>query len=137
MSSPRRIGWARLPGLVAGATMALSALPHSLAGWPALAAQLNDAGVTPDLATGLSIGWHFGGVAMLVCGALVVHAFLPRTAPGSPAPLVIGLAYLAFGGWAMAVSGGDPFFAVFLVPGALALVSAVLDRRHQPNTTAV
>lgn len=114
-----------MSGLVGGAMMALSALPHSLLGWPALANELRSAGATPDLVTGLSIGWHFGGVAMLVCGALVVHAFLPRTAPGAPAPWVVGLAYLAFGGWAMAASGGDPFFAVFLVPAVLVLVAGL------------
>lgn len=110
--------------------MALSALPHSLAGWPALATQLQEAGVAADLVTGLSIGWHFGGAAMLVCGALVVHAFLPRTAPGAPAPLAVGLAYLAFGAWALAVTGGDPFFAVFLVPGTLAVAAGWVDRRR-------
>ncbi len=75
---------------------------------------------------GLRIGWQWGGVAMLgfaiICGAIFVHRLLGRTVSAFPA-LVTGLLYIAFGAFALNLSG-NPFFAVFIVPGALLLVAS-------------
>jgi uncharacterized membrane protein len=62
---------------------------------------------------GLSVGWHFAGVAMLVFGAIVVLLFTHRLRgrPVSLAPVsIIALAYVVFGTWALIVSNLDPFF---------------------------
>ena len=34
-------------------------------------------------------------------------------------------AYLAFGGWAAVVTGGDPFFVIFIVPGVLLAIASI------------
>ena len=114
-------------GLVAGAFLLLSAAAHSLLGWNQLQGELAKANVPADLAFGLKVGWQFGGVAMVVLGVIVLHLFLRRlrgedvsTLPG----LVIAVAYLTFGGWALAASEMEPFFFVFVVPGVLLLIAS-------------
>lgn len=113
-------------GLVASAMLILSAAAHSLGGGPAVAADLQKAGVPPELLTNMKIAWHFGGVAMFVLGVIVAAVFLRRlrglrTSP-SPA-LLTGAAYVLFGGWALLASR-NPFFFIFVVPGALMLAAA-------------
>ena len=108
-------------GFVAGIMMVLSSAAHSLVGWPQMRTRLEAAQAPPDLVLGLSIGWHFGGVVMLTFGAMVVAAFFGRVRGRvvSLAPaFLIAVVYLAFGAWAVLVSG-DPFFLVFIVPGLL------------------
>ncbi len=114
-------------GLAAGALLILSAAAHSLLGWPELAAELGKLAPPPDLARALAVGWHFGGVAMLGFGAVVVDSFIRalrgREVDWRPARIV-GLAYLAFGAGALAATGGRPFFLLFLVPGMVILAAA-------------
>jgi hypothetical protein len=113
-------------GLIGSAMLILSAAAHSLGGGPAIAAELRQAGVPPALLTNMTIAWHFGGVAMLVLGVIVAAVFVRRlrglrTSP-SPA-LLTGGAYVLFGGWAILASR-NPFFLIFVVPGALMLAAA-------------
>ena len=114
-------------GLIAGVLLVLSSAAHSLLGWKQLGAALAAAGAPADLVTGLSIGWHFAGVAMLVFGCIVIATFLDvrRRRPVSLRPVaLIAAAYLLFGVWALGVSDLNPFFLVFVIPGImLALVS--------------
>lgn len=114
-------------GLAAGALLILSAAAHSLLGWPELAAELEKLAPSADLTRALAIGWHFGGVAMLGFGAIVVDSFLRalrgREVDWRPAR-VVGLTYLVFGAGALAATGGNLFFLVFLVPGLLILFGA-------------
>jgi hypothetical protein len=108
-------------GLVAGAMMVLSSAAHSFVGWPQMRAPLEAAGAPRDLVLGLGFGWHFGGVAMLTFGAIVIFVFANRlrgrVVPLAPAAL-IAVVYLTFGAWALLASG-DPFFLAFVVPGLL------------------
>jgi hypothetical protein len=117
-------------GLIAGALIILSGFAHSLLGGKDIAAQLLSANVPADLALGLKVGWHFGGVSMLVFGLIVIWLFnqrrIGRTVPMLPA-LIIGLAYLAFGCYALAVSDFNPFFSVFIIPGVLLVFAARRD----------
>lgn len=103
----------------------LSAPAHSLMGWPEIQSQLTRVNASADLVLGLQVGWHFGGAAMVALGLIVLHLFYSRArrpdASMVPAWTVAGL-YLLFGGAALVVSGWDPFFLVFIVPGALVLV---------------
>ena len=114
-------------GLIAAVFLVLSSGAHSLLGWPQLHAQLAKAGAPADLIQGLRVGWHFGGVAMvafgLILGMLFLDAFRGRAVNLRPA-LLIGVAYLAFGAWALYVSGMNPFFLIFIVPGLMAIVGA-------------
>lgn len=115
-------------GVAAGAFLVLSSAAHSLLGWPEMAAALAKTAASPDLVRGLAAGWHFGGVAMLVFGVLVVQLFLRARKDESvslgPA-LLIGGAYAAFGLGALAISALNPFFLVFIVPGTVLVVASL------------
>lgn len=116
----------RLIGIVIGVLIVLSAVAHSALGGATLRAALVAAGVPDDLLRGVLVGWHFGGAAMLAFGAIVLHTFArPAKAGVSLVPVrIIATAYLLFGVAALVVSDFDPFFLVFIAPGAgLALVA--------------
>lgn len=120
-------------GLVAGAAMILSSAAHSLVGWKQLKAALKQAQAPADLVATLAMGWHFGGVAMLAFGFILVALFTHRlrgNAVSLRPAIVIGTVYVVYGVWALAVSGFDPFFLVFVIPGALALVASIAPRDH-------
>jgi dolichyl-phosphate-mannose--protein O-mannosyl transferase len=113
-------------GIAAGAILLLSSAAHGLLGWPGLRTQLTAAGVPGDLLFGLMIGWYFGSVSMIVFGVIVLHLFARRFR-GERLPafaaVVIGTAYLAFGGWALAASG-NMFFFIFIVPALLMIAAS-------------
>jgi hypothetical protein len=114
-------------GLLAGGLLAASAAAHSFVGWPAMAAQLDAVAASPDLRFGLAAGWHFGGAAMLIFGAVVVATFVARWRGRSAsllAPRLIAAGYLAFGLGALLASDFDPFGWLFVVPGSLLAASA-------------
>jgi hypothetical protein len=113
-------------GLVAAAILILSSAAHSLLGGPALHSQLVALSVPRELIRTLQFGWHFGGLAMLAFGIIAMGIFVAllrgRNVSAFPA-LVIGITYLAFAAWALAVTR-NPFFAVFLAPGAMLVFAA-------------
>lgn len=120
-------------GLLGGAALIASGAAHSLLGWNALDSALDAALVPTSLIRGLSIGWHFAGVAMLAFGVIVVRLFVDRLR-GRVVSLwpvrLIALVYLAFGAWALAITELDPFFfAVFIAPGLVMLAAAWGTRR--------
>ena len=107
-------------GIFVGALIVASSIAHSLLGWREFGARLVATQAPADLITGLKIGWHFAGVAMFTFGTVVIWTFenYLRGRPVSLRPAqIIGLVYLAFGLWALAVSRFDPFFFIFIVPG--------------------
>jgi hypothetical protein len=118
-------------GLVAGVLMMLSAAVHSLLGWKQLKSQLESLHAPPELVRAIGTGWNFGGAAMLAFGFIVVALFTHRLKGSSvtlrPA-IVIGATYVAFGAGAMAVNDFDPFFLVFVIPGALLLIASIARR---------
>jgi hypothetical protein len=115
-------------GVCAGAFLVLSSAAHSLLGWPEMAAELSKTNAPADLTRGLAIGWHFGGVAMLVFGVLVLRLFLRARKDESVSlgpSLLIGGAYAAFGLGALAISGLNPFYLVFIVPGTTLVLTSL------------
>jgi len=124
--------WRAVLGLIAGAIFLLSSAAHSILGWKGLRGELAAAHVPPDLVFGLKVGWQFGGVAMLAFGVIIVDLFMRRLRGQKvstfPA-LVVGVAYLAYGSWALWAGDFNPFFLVFVVPAVL-LMSA--DRSEAP-----
>lgn len=113
---------------VAAAMMLLSAFAHSVLGWRAMGDALARTNAPADLVRGLGVGWVFGGACMLAFGLTVgwTSRALWGGATPSRVPLtIIAACYLLFGVGAMAVTGGDPFYVVFLVPGLLAAYAAV------------
>ena len=123
-------------GLVVGASQILSAAAHSLLGWPGLKQELAAAGVPSDLERGVEIGWHFGGVAMLAFGLVVIGVFARRLRGQAVSTLpaaLIACAYLGFGAWALWRSDFEPFFLVFVVPGALLAIAASGSAERQAS----
>ena len=115
-------------GLIAGAMLMLSSAAHSLLGWKLLKAELTKIQAPADLTTALALGWHFAGVAMLAFGFIVVALFTHRlrgSAVSLRPAIVIGTTYVVYGTWALVVSKLDPFFLVFVVPGALLLLASI------------
>ena len=115
-------------GLLGGAALIASSAAHSLLGWNGLDSALDAVQAPPALIRGLSIGWHFAGVAMLAFGLIIVRLFVERLR-GRVVSLwpvrFIALVYLAFGAWALAISDLDPFFfLVFVAPGLVLLAAA-------------
>lgn len=125
-------------GVLAGLMLVASAFAHSLLGWTALSGQLRATAAPPALVTGLMIGWQFAGMAMLVFGVSVIWTFAQRLR-GRPTPLlpslVLAIAYLLFGIWAMLASDMDPFFTIFILPG-LFLAIASYPATAAPAPTA-
>jgi hypothetical protein len=114
-------------GLVAGATMIASSAAHSLLGWKLLNAALEQAHADGELIKTLALGWHFAGAAMLAFGFIVMalfrHRLLGAAVSLKPA-IVIGATYVIYGTWALTISGFDPFFLVFVVPGLAVLFAS-------------
>ncbi|MES2296486.1 MAG: hypothetical protein V4582_05560 [Pseudomonadota bacterium] len=111
-------------GYVGAAILIASSAMHSLLGWPAAAASLAKAQVPADLVLGLALGWHFGGVAMLVLGTIVILQLRRGLDGAAMANRVIGAAYVLFGSAGLVASVFDPFMLIFIVPGVLLLASS-------------
>lgn len=114
-------------GLLAGAILVLSSAAHSLLGWKQMQKSLAAVNAPADLVQGLRIGWLFGGVAILTFGCIALAVFAARLRGGAASLLptgIIALAYLAFGIWAL-VTSGNPFFYIFIVPGAMLAVASL------------
>jgi len=109
-------------GLLTGVMLVLSSIAHSLMGWPALASELGGTNAPAELVRGIQAGWQFAGLSMLVFGATTIATFRARLA-GLAVPMFqvafIAVAYIGYGAWALYISNFDPFFLVFVVPGAL------------------
>lgn len=114
-------------GLIASVILILSSFAHTFMGWSALSAQLVAANAPADLTTGVKIVWIFAGVAILtfglICGAIFWHRMRGEGVPILMARM-IGIVYVLFGLYALVASGFDPFFAIFLVPGAMIVFAA-------------
>ena len=117
-------------GLVGSVLMLGSSIPHSALGWPAQRQVLERANVPADTILGLSVGWYFGGLAIAVFGLIAALSFiqvLRGHAPHMRATSIIGLAYTAFGVWALALTH-EPFGLVFVVPGLLVLIGSLAQQ---------
>ena len=118
-------------GLIGSVLMLFSSIPHSLLGWPAQRQILLTSHVLPDTILGLSVGRHFGGLAMVVFGLITVVSFVQVMrghAPHMRATTIIGFAYTGFGLWTWFVTR-EAFALVFIVPGLLVLTGATAPRR--------
>ncbi|HKP74989.1 MAG TPA: hypothetical protein VJT67_05565 [Longimicrobiaceae bacterium] len=108
-------------GIVAGVLMVLSSALHSFGGWPAMRTSLAKVNAPADLVQGVGIGWNWGGVAILTFGCIVLVTFV-RALRGENVDLlparIIAVAYTLFGAAAVLMTD-NPFFVVFIVPGAL------------------
>ena len=125
--------------LVAAVIVLLSSGAHSLLGWPGLRTQLAAANAPAALVDGLAMGWHFGGLMMLVTGIVII--WLVKIARDGRInvwlPLfVIGIAYELFAIGCAVLLGFDPFLFVFLVPGALLSCAAAMMMARRREAVA-
>jgi uncharacterized membrane protein YhaH (DUF805 family) len=114
-------------GLVASFILMLSSAAHSFPGWTRMREQLAAARVPPELAFGVKLGWLFAGVTMLAFGLILAALFVKRLRGESVSALpavIVAIAYLGFGGWALVASGFDPFFSIFILPAVLLLIAS-------------
>ena len=104
---------------------------HAFAGWPAQHQLLLQGGNDADLIHGLAIGWYFGSLAMLAFGVVVLRdarALGRDPAHVTGAAAIVGIAYAAFGLWALFYKGFNPHFIGFIVIGLLIAIPALLGR---------
>ena len=114
-------------GLLGGAIVAASSAAHSLLGWPVMARGLAAVNAPADLVSGLRVGWHFAGLAILVFGLVALALFAQRFRGLAVTLLpvtIIAVAYTAFGVWALLANERNPFFLIFIVPGIMLLVAS-------------
>lgn len=115
-------------GLMAGVLLLLSAGAHTILGWKSMSERLAQTNAPADLVRGLQIGWTFGGPVMIVFALICFNVFWNRfrgERVSTFAPAMIAVAYIGFAAWAAVVTGGDPFFMLFLVPGVLIAIAAL------------
>ena len=84
-----------------------------------------------DLVSGLAMGWHFAGLAMLIFGLLALWlASVAQRAVNVRFPVgLIGAAYILFALGTAAAVGFDFIEIVFLAPGVLLTAAALLPER--------
>lgn len=114
-----------------GAVIALGSVGHSVANAPRLRAALDGARIDPGFARTLVAVWHFAGASMAVLGLLVLADWW-RSRAGARgsrrATVATGIFYAGFAAWALAWTG-DPFWWLFAVLGACALLCGLAPRR--------
>ncbi len=117
--------------VAAGLVLIASSAVHSLLGWPQLLMRLTAEHVPLDLISGLAMGWHFAGVAMLTLGLLTLWlASVAQRSISVRVPVgLIGVAYVAFAAAAAAALGFDFIQVVFLAPGVLLTAAALMPDR--------
>ena len=118
--------WKAMVGMIAGAMLVLSACAHSFLGWPELRNRMAIAQIDFDLTRGIQVAWHFGGMAMAAFGVIVWPLFfsaLKGKAVSLQPALVIGIGHLVLGTWAVLRVESNPFFLLFLIPGALLVLA--------------
>ena len=111
-------------GLLAGFWLVLSSAAHSVLGWRQVHAELGASSAPADLVFAIDAGWQFAGVAMLCFALIVITTLRKRYREPSVSALpidLVGLAYVAYGVWALIMSNWDLFFLIFLIPGLLLL----------------
>jgi hypothetical protein len=140
MSRPSRQWAAPACLLLAGAGMALSALPHGLAAGPHFLGQLRALEASPALTGALAAGWWFGTTMLLMSAALVLGQAWQGLRGRTPQAAVlwpIGLAHAGFGAAALAVRGSSHYLG-FLLTGLLVLGAIALQSRsgQSPGSSA-
>ena len=87
--------------------------------------------VDPNVGTMIYVVWYFVSCCMFLFGVAIVWIWL-RTRVGDTKPLfvavLIGVLYLANGIGGMIYRHGDPFMGLFIVLGALLLLSSFVLR---------
>jgi hypothetical protein len=113
--------------LLAGLALSASSALHAFAGWPHLRGDLLEDHASRNLVAALSAGWHFGSLAMLAFGLIVlsagVAAWQGRPVPSGPL-WIVAAACIAFGAGAFFLISQNVHFAGFAAIGVLVAIGA-------------
>ena len=117
---------------LAAVTITLGAYGHAFVGVRPVRAAIEASTLPPDIVRVLWIVWYFVSGCMIAFGALLFWAW-PGLRRGSPSrsavALLVGSFYAITGITAYGYSGGEPFWLLFLVQGAIVIgVTLVLGR---------
>lgn len=120
------MNWFKVIGMVLAVLLVLMSLAHGMLGWPAVSAELVQAGVVrgSEAWNDAAAGWIFGSVSMFVFGVIFASVVLSLCkGKTNVAPVIaIALGYLAFGIGASAMIQRSPHFVGFAVFGLLFLI---------------
>ena len=108
--------------LLAGLLLAASSAVHEFLAWPHLRGDLVRDHASPGLIGALSLGWHFGSVAMLAFGLIVLSAGAAvwRSDRIATSPLwIIATACIAYGLAGFSLYGHNPHLLGFALLGVL------------------
>ena len=108
-----------------------SAYVHSMFARPVVLGRLAS-DTAPETRAGLSAAWILGSVAMATFGVLALATLgaLGRERSASRVPLVAGLFFLGYGGWAYAYRH-HPHFMGFMAIGVLFLAGAFFSAKDR------
>ena len=115
-------------GALGGLLMFGFGVTHSFVGWPALVTELRQWNVPAPVISGLTLPWHFTGLAMAVFGWIGVSVSWRRPPGAATTGLVVGSASVAFGIVSAFVVPVVPLL-VYSLPGLL-IVAGALPRRR-------
>ncbi len=121
-----------ITGLIGGLFALLSAFAHAFAGWPAMAAPLDQAQVAPDIEGALMVGWCWGSFTLAGTGLVVLGQAWNALRGQRVDRITVGfvsMTYIAFGIWAMLMRDLNPHFLGFVLIG---LFSAALLKPTPP-----
>ena len=117
--------------LITGILIALGALGHSFGGVQQVHGEFAKLTIDPTIVLLVIVVWHFAGFAMVTFGMMVTWSWW-QVRKGNKSflsiPIIIGTVYVLYGIGAVSYSG-DSFFYVFIVLGALLLISASILRK--------
>lgn len=113
--------------LISGILIALGGLGHSFGAVAQIREAFAGSGLDPRIVRLVLAVWHFAGAAMVALGVLMVLGWNRARSEGRLAmtvPVVISLFYVGYGICALAWMR-EPFWAIFVVYGAMAIGSAI------------
>lgn len=120
-------------GLIGALLLLASSALHGVGGWRFMSAQLDRTGAPAELQLGLQLGWMLGSAAMLAFGLIVAIGCVRRWRGlhADAWPLAtIAVVYGAYGAWALAITGFEPQFLIFVIPAVLIAIAAPGPRRR-------
>ena len=120
-------------GMTIGILVILSSFAHAFLGWPAMHDVLQTTNTNSDLIGAMSVGWHFGSVAMFTFGCIILFTAVEVWQEKNVQRgyiFIISLAYLLFGSVVFVVRNYNTHFLLFVITGVLTGLFALRIKRR-------